>query len=154
MINALKKIEIEEMSISKFMGLTELLSIQYLTNISPLTPKRLCRNWGKGERILFRPFGPPSYYNTVSTYLPPPPVFGLECAHVCYVSCTYVPSGRFISGHSGVKWRQMRPGPNKLEHGESSPAPVLPTIGMLKNCSINPRIGSLLYKGYCLGEKP
>jgi len=36
-INALKKIEIEEMSISKFMGLPELLSIQYLTNISPLT---------------------------------------------------------------------------------------------------------------------
>jgi len=59
-INALKKIEIEQMSISKFMGLTELLSIQYLANISPLTPKRLCRNWGKGERILFRHFCPPS----------------------------------------------------------------------------------------------
>jgi hypothetical protein len=35
--NALKKIEIEEASISKFMGLPELLSIQYITNMSPLT---------------------------------------------------------------------------------------------------------------------
>jgi len=35
-INALRKIEIEEMSIRRFMGPPELLTIQYLTDISPL----------------------------------------------------------------------------------------------------------------------
>jgi hypothetical protein len=34
-INVLKKTEIEKMGVSQFMGLTEMLSIQYLTNIFP-----------------------------------------------------------------------------------------------------------------------
>jgi len=62
-INALKKIEIEQMSISKFMGLPELLSIQYLTNISPLTlpsplpsPKRLRAGRPKGRGEVRGPF--------------------------------------------------------------------------------------------------
>ncbi len=49
MINALKKIEIEKMSISEFMGLTELLGIQYLTNISPLTLSLSSKGRGEGE---------------------------------------------------------------------------------------------------------
>jgi hypothetical protein len=52
-INALKKIEIEKMGISEFVGLIELLSIQYVINISPLSlsPKKLCRNRVKWLKI-------------------------------------------------------------------------------------------------------